>query len=82
MTNTLNFRKFSWVKVKEKKYMSCVEPWYFYRVYRKYFHSIVSLSNTDKSYPIQKSRWEHLEKRLKENPNFHYTMELWSGNPR
>lgn len=77
----LKFKKFDWVVV-EKGISLAGVPFYKYRVYRKYFKRTVPLSNTDKSYFILKTRWDHLEKRLKQNPNFHYNMELWSGVAR
>lgn len=68
----LKFKKFKWVVVKEKTYISGCKT-YFYRVYRKYFRAVY-LYYTKQSYEMTRDRWDYHRKRLEKNPNYNYTM--------
>ena len=76
----LCFKKFYWEITEVKKINGNI--WYKYRLYRRYFKNLVALSYTTQSYDISKNRWDYLKKKLKENKNFHYNQELWSGYKR
>jgi hypothetical protein len=52
-----------------------------YRVYRKYFKTF-HLTNTTQKYDIFPWRWNFLKSKLKENPDYHYNMSLWSNCER
>lgn len=77
----LRFKKFDWVIVREKTFFSGYRQ-YFYKVYRKYPKIRKPLSNTDCCYPVADYRWSFLERQLKKDKNYHYTMHLWSGCER
>lgn len=81
----LKFKKFDWVIVKILKHASGVIE-YRYRVYRKYVpvrgKYYVCLSNTEQTYTIFAHRWLFMKEQLEKNPNFHYTMTLWSNRMR
>lgn len=77
----LKFKKFDWVITKKIDHWSGYTE-YRYRVYRRYFKGWVPLSNTKYDYVIHDWRWKFLKKMLKENPNYHYTMSLWSNCSR
>jgi len=65
----LDFYKFQWRIIKEKKYPSGTE-YFVYRVYRKYFRRLIPLSNTRSSYLISFNRWNLFKKKLAKNPRF------------
>jgi len=77
----LKFKKFNWV-ITEKKIHPSGAIEYRYRVYRKYLKGLIPLTNTKCDYFIQEWRWNFLKKMLKENPDYHYNMSLWSNHPR
>lgn len=77
--DTIKFKKFKWVIVKVR-----ISPagvlYAMYRVYRKYYG--VYVTNTHCNYSIFPSRWNFLKSKLKQNPDYHYTMSLWSNAKR
>lgn len=78
----LKFKKFDWVIVDERRATAGFK-YYRYRVERKYFFgNSIPLKYTDQSYNIFADRWLFLKKQLKKNPNYHYTMHLWSNRER
>jgi hypothetical protein len=79
----LEFKKFYWEISSKKRNPRCPSEYeYKYRVIRKYFNGLLKLKYSKCTYPITKSRWEFLKKKLKENPDYHYTMSLWSNQNR
>lgn len=78
----LKFKKFDWVIVAKKRSSAGV-VFYKYRVYRKYFFNHrIPLAYTEQSYDVFPERWLFLKKKLAENPDYHYTMSLWSNRER
>ena len=77
--DTLKFAKFKWVVVSVKR-SECGLLYAMYRVFRKYGRKYVT--NTQAQYPIFPYRWDFLKLKLARNPNYHYTMSLWSNAER
>jgi hypothetical protein len=77
----LNFKKFYWEITSSKKTIYGMKE-YKYKVVRKYFKGLLKLKHSNKTYTIWKERWLFLEKKLKENPDYHYSMSLWSNYSR
>lgn len=82
----LRFKKFKWVVCKSRTSYPFGHRQYFYRVYRRYklkkYRRPVYATNTSAMYPIFDWRWNFLRRKLKKNPDYHYTTSLWSGNKR
>ena len=72
--DVLKFKKVKWVIV-DKKISFAGVIFYKYKVYRKYFK--IWLNNTECTYTIFPSRWNHLKKELKVNKNYHYTQSSY-----
>ena len=77
----LHFKKFTWVTVSIKEgIFGQLEI--KYKVRRKYFKGILSLSYTRCTYSISQIRWDFLKEQLQLNPNYHYTQSFWSNHKR
>lgn len=78
----LKFKRFNWVITSVERNHFSRRQEARYRVQRKYFKNIISLYYTKQDYPIMSWRWNFIKKQLKENPNYHYNMHLWSNQKR
>ncbi len=77
----LKFKKFNWTLTRKIEHISGVVE-YKYRVHRKYFKGWIPLSNTKCTYTIFEWRWNFLKRELRKDPNYQYTMSLWSNRKR
>lgn len=76
----LHFKKFYWELVKKKPTI-CGGAIYKYKVVRKYY-KFINISYTKQTYEVLPWRWNFLKKELQKNPDYHYTMSLWSNCKR